>query len=723
MTVYDRQPDTFPWRAAPAHLKTRRQLRAVGLSPGGQDVAAVMVGKRRGRRLIAYLFDVGRARPKRRPSPAQLAAIEKATREHQARAAARRGYTRTDLTTPTDPGPGWDETTTHKEESMSDTSSTVAVPTVEDGPGAPTRITPGGRGQRLAFLRTVAAVNQAKYHREQLDQLVADAEAAGRGEDFQRRLAQQLAEAEDQLAAEDPWRNPHALTHALAEALYWSPGSDLAAARVQQIGEQLAHRWGVVLDGVDPETCAVGIDPAFDAAAAQLAADRAVVRARERAIAETLSQIPMPEPAQDRVVAAVTAWYDDEGAGTATPHDTDALAARLEELHGHLSALDLAQPERDQVRFTVDYLWRDVGQVDLLDTPVMVDPGQEVRGRVPQLLQAFAEQRIAPAEIGAEISVMTAEDQQAVREAGRAIRAGDEVDVRLWPGYADRDQLREQLENYARDAIEAGREADYLAETELAPFDAALVGINDDVEDRIERMSVSHDQLLAAAEAAKGLAPAERHQIRAVLADVEAGVDEDYELPELMWVDERSKAEVDERRGSARAAQLAESLCREAMQTIVEGKAKPNNHHGRILRDELSTVGDSLFSVASGAVDDYHRDRFLKKRKDLGQALTAAGVYDETKSEIRTLVDSRARQAGELGRGAVEREQRWKTRTAEILARRDDAIAQQHAARTARPRSTKTCATRVDRSAQTTSPAPTGARTAARRHYTPGVER
>ncbi|WP_280181531.1 RRQRL motif-containing zinc-binding protein [Nocardia farcinica] len=722
MTVHDRQPDTFPWRAAPAHLKTRRQLRAAGLSPGGQDVAAVMVGKRRGRRLIAYLFDVGRARPKRTPSPAQLAAIEKATSEHQARAAARRGYTRTDLTTPTDPGPGWDETTTPKEESMSDTS-TGTVPTVEDGPGEPTRLTPTGRGQRLAFLRTVAAVNQARYHREQLDQLVADAEAAGRGEDFQRRLAQQLAEAEDQLAAEDPWRNPHALTHALAEALYWSPGSDLAAARVQQIGEQLAHRWGVVLDGVDPETCTVGIDPAFDAAAAQLAADRAVVRARERAIAETLSQIPMPEPTQDRVVAAVTAWYDAEGAGTSTPHDSDALAARLEELHGHLSALDLAQPERDQVRFTVDYLWRDVRQVDLLDTPVMVDPGQEVRGRVPQLLQAFAEQRIAPAEIGAEISVMTAEDQQAVREAGRAIRAGDEVDVRLWPGYADRDQLREQLENYARDAIEAGREADYLAETDLAPFDAALVGINDDIEDRIERMSASHDQLLAAADTAKGLAPAERHQIRAVLADAEAGVDEDYELPELMWVDERSKAQLDTDRSHRQAAGLAETFCRDAMQVIADGKAQPSNAHTQTLEGVLSTVGDNLYSVASGSVDDAHRTQFVKDRTELGRALTAAGVYDETKADIRELVDTRARQAGKLGRGAVEREQRWKTRTTEILARRDDARAQQHAARTARPRSTKTCATRVDRSAQTTSPAPTGARTAARRHYTPGVER
>ncbi|MBF6371042.1 hypothetical protein IU469_35910, partial [Nocardia puris] len=112
--------------------KTRRQLRAAGLSPGGQDVAAVMVGKRRGRRLIAYLFDVGRARPKRTPSPAQLAAIEKATREHQARAAARRGYTRTDLTTLTDPGPGWDETTTHQEEpTMPNTdTNTGTVPIV-----------------------------------------------------------------------------------------------------------------------------------------------------------------------------------------------------------------------------------------------------------------------------------------------------------------------------------------------------------------------------------------------------------------------------------------------------------------------------------------------------------------------------------------------------------------------------------------------------------------
>ncbi|WP_280492826.1 RRQRL motif-containing zinc-binding protein, partial [Nocardia asiatica] len=89
--VHDpQQPDTFAWRAAPSHLKTRRQLRAAGLRPNGQDPVALMVREPTGRkrRLWAYLFDVGKAAPKRTASAAQLAAVEKAVREHQARGGA-----------------------------------------------------------------------------------------------------------------------------------------------------------------------------------------------------------------------------------------------------------------------------------------------------------------------------------------------------------------------------------------------------------------------------------------------------------------------------------------------------------------------------------------------------------------------------------------------------------------------------------------------------------
>ncbi|WP_245974226.1 RRQRL motif-containing zinc-binding protein [Thermomonospora umbrina] len=74
---------TWPWRMAPPHLATRRQLAAAGLRPGGQDIAGqIMWRSRRARRTggirVAYLYDVRLALPKRIPTPAQLAALAKA---------------------------------------------------------------------------------------------------------------------------------------------------------------------------------------------------------------------------------------------------------------------------------------------------------------------------------------------------------------------------------------------------------------------------------------------------------------------------------------------------------------------------------------------------------------------------------------------------------------------------------------------------------------------
>ncbi|MBA8951888.1 RRQRL motif-containing zinc-binding protein [Actinomadura namibiensis] len=67
---------TYPYRWAPKGLLTRRQLRAHGLRPGGQPVAAQILW-RRGKR-VAYLYQVALAKPKRTATPAQLAAIAKA---------------------------------------------------------------------------------------------------------------------------------------------------------------------------------------------------------------------------------------------------------------------------------------------------------------------------------------------------------------------------------------------------------------------------------------------------------------------------------------------------------------------------------------------------------------------------------------------------------------------------------------------------------------------
>ncbi|MFJ5914332.1 RRQRL motif-containing zinc-binding protein [Streptomyces ardesiacus] len=69
----------YRWRLAPDGLATRRQLRAVGLRPGGQDVAAQVERPRRRREpLVAYLYRVEQAKPVRPMTPAKWAALAKA---------------------------------------------------------------------------------------------------------------------------------------------------------------------------------------------------------------------------------------------------------------------------------------------------------------------------------------------------------------------------------------------------------------------------------------------------------------------------------------------------------------------------------------------------------------------------------------------------------------------------------------------------------------------
>ncbi|GGU84432.1 hypothetical protein GCM10010260_16860 [Streptomyces filipinensis] len=69
----------YRWRLAPEGLATRRQLRAKGLRPGGQDVAAQLERPRRRRGpLVAYLYSIEHAKPVRPMTPAKRAALAKA---------------------------------------------------------------------------------------------------------------------------------------------------------------------------------------------------------------------------------------------------------------------------------------------------------------------------------------------------------------------------------------------------------------------------------------------------------------------------------------------------------------------------------------------------------------------------------------------------------------------------------------------------------------------
>ncbi|GGT10943.1 MULTISPECIES: RRQRL motif-containing zinc-binding protein [Streptomyces] len=66
----------YRWRLAPDGLATRRQLRAAGLRPGGQDVVAQLERPRRRRGpLVAFLYRIDLALPVRPMTTARRAAL------------------------------------------------------------------------------------------------------------------------------------------------------------------------------------------------------------------------------------------------------------------------------------------------------------------------------------------------------------------------------------------------------------------------------------------------------------------------------------------------------------------------------------------------------------------------------------------------------------------------------------------------------------------------
>jgi hypothetical protein len=69
---------TFPFHGAPEGYATIRQLRAAGLRPGGQPVAAQILWRHATGRRTAYLYPLAGALPKRTATPAQRLAIAKA---------------------------------------------------------------------------------------------------------------------------------------------------------------------------------------------------------------------------------------------------------------------------------------------------------------------------------------------------------------------------------------------------------------------------------------------------------------------------------------------------------------------------------------------------------------------------------------------------------------------------------------------------------------------
>ncbi|MFI5783764.1 hypothetical protein [Nocardia sp. NPDC051570] len=794
MTVEDTQHETgtgagdvpvFDWRLAPAHYLTRRQLRAAGLGPNRQGVAAWLRPEKPGHRW-ARLFDKTRAGPKRVPSEAQLEAARKAVHAHQLRAAERRGYSREDLAAVSDPGPGWhtpQPTTTHQEENPMSTNESAAPAMDEPGeihnraaelermleeaqrsapvwpdsrPEAAGKVVraqeelekhlreyrgelgndshwnshyagldyaderiaareeiaaqiaaayeqpdPIGHGQRTAYLLATVAVHQA---RDRIDRLTAAAQAEGGGPEAAEvhglHMEGAQEQAEERLQASTQQLGPASVAP-LADALVWQNKSEIAATRLAEITTAYAQGWGVV---VDADGLTVTVDREFDPVSAQDYTEAAALRAREAAAVDIVSAMAMTDTAKARVSASIAAWYNDTAIDPTDPgaylHEAHQ---RRELLGGNLGvAPDLGDADRARVEFVVDYLRGDVSKVDLLASPVFVDPGEEVRSRVPALLETFAENPRAAKLVAREISVMSVADHKLVSDAGTAIAAGQKVDYDLWPGYVGRYALGDDLIDYADDAEELRRDADYLPEAIAEGVDnPELWGISDDVGARIARMAEAREDLLTQAREGKGLASVERAQIAVTVGDIDAGrILGHAQLPELVWADERSKGDIDYLRTSEPAARLA-TATREAVTQLVDAAGVDDRSRAAgHIKFQLNSLGSTIHSVGRGSSSGVDADRkeYVDRRGRLERALTEAGIGTEVRAQVRATVDERTRDAAGLGRAAAERREEWTAKIDGYAAARDDAIAQRQAADAGRtPGPARVCAPSPDR--------------------------
>ncbi|MGW4121376.1 hypothetical protein [Nocardia sp. NPDC004711] len=89
---------TYPWRMAPAHLRTESQLAQEKRRPGGEAHAQVLGGmSRRGHKLQALLYDEAEAVPKRECSDAQLESLKIARWVRSVNACEDRGIDATDM--------------------------------------------------------------------------------------------------------------------------------------------------------------------------------------------------------------------------------------------------------------------------------------------------------------------------------------------------------------------------------------------------------------------------------------------------------------------------------------------------------------------------------------------------------------------------------------------------------------------------------------------------
>jgi hypothetical protein len=456
---------------------------------------------------------------------------------------------------------------------------------------------------------------------------------------------------------------------ALRDAVSWSDESTFAGRMAGELAGHIRDRWGV---HVDLDNGYVTLDP--DTTPEMLA--KMAVAEQDRAGASRLAT------AQDRMVAMIAAEELDESVKHAlygeieqwrkspTPQALSALTKKME-------AAGVGEQTRHRTRFVAVYLagpaTGGVAVTDLSGTAVQastalrkmtdpeVDHGEEVKNRIDTMLLDY-QARLkhghdtvgVQARLAEAVAVLTPKDQQIARDRGKAIRANPAAAVKpLWPEHVDRDELAATVRAYA--VVAPVVEANIAKDDGLDPEWAVA---------QRDRAAVMRARIDKAIKSGKGLAPLERDQLRAVLADIEAGK---TAVPDMLLADDRSVAAVDRDRADEIGRQSAAHHRRE-LEQILATHAAPEGT-ARNERADLDRVTLEHSQLAAGRISlrDYEATEADEK---LLAGLVGAGVPEPVRNQVRKHLDAVREDSAITGHQARRIQDRWADRRDAVAAER-----------------------------------------------------
>lgn len=454
---------------------------------------------------------------------------------------------------------------------------------------------------------------------------------------------------------------------AMRDAVVWSEDSDAAKRAMNELAGHIRGRWGV---HVDTGTGHVTVDAPelvtqLSAAERDRAAGERVRTAQDRMVSMISAENDLDEATKATLIAEVDRWRKNP-----TGHSLDTLAKKVAETK-------VSDRTRARIRFVAVYL----GTPDSTQVPVselgtlaqvsattelrrmgepLVDLGEEAKTRVDALLVRYQDRlrygldvESIREQLGQAVAVMTPEDQQIARDRGTAIRKDPAGQYRpLWPNHVDREALAEKVRMYALLAPQV--------EARAARDDGLDADWSNQQRDRVAALRRDIDHAIAKGE---GLHDLEKDQLRAVLADVEAGK---TDVPDLLFADDRSAAALDRDRADEIARGVAGDHRRQ-LEELLSTAAAPGA--ARDAREEIATVVAAQTDLAAGrtSLGDYEEAGSEAK---LLARLSAAGVPEPVRNRVRKHLDRASSDAAITGKQSQRIADKWLDRRDLVAAGR-----------------------------------------------------